>query len=414
MNLLKYGRIGKAPFIKAIGIQQNHKKITYTEHQELDRIESGCFSCANYKDIDFLEYLPPEIQYQACSQCENCPNAVYKTVTKESVQYINEKNIYGYKPRLKAIALKLLLIYHFAYPDSNGLVRGLSFKELASMLNCTVKSVKNANNTLQKYGYIFLSEDPSSKKRFQVFLTEYKKYHLTAEQGGRGYATFNQESLMEFISMKDINQLRILLRAALDLDTNKNESREILLTKDYDSLRRFLPKYCKPGVIKKALSSVTSMFQVQFQDEFVHLKMNEPFHGRRSYEISSKKYEWRLKEYIGPIQEAIASVNRSLINKTRVKTKDLDFIKSAGFAHLQRSITGRMLYLPMAFSEREYMDLAVLSATYSFEQVIETLHYVYKNCINFQSQELNIGALVRTALRNNLKYEEIASLFNPA
>ncbi|MBQ3512334.1 MAG: hypothetical protein IJA32_00845, partial [Lachnospiraceae bacterium] len=217
MNLSKYGRIGKAPFIKAIGIQENYKKIVYTEVQELDRKESGCFSCENYKQIEFLEYLPKECQEKACQNCKDCPHAVYKTVTKESYQYVNEKNMYGYKPRLKAIALKLMLIYHFAEPDDKGLVRCLSPKKLASMLHCSVRSIKNANKTLQEYGYILYSEDPMSKKRFQVFLTEYETYHLPADQGGRGYATFNIDSLMEFINMKDINQLRILLRAALEL-----------------------------------------------------------------------------------------------------------------------------------------------------------------------------------------------------
>ena len=106
LKLSKYGRIGKAPLIRAIGIQKNHKEVIYTETHELDRIASGCFSCPNYNNIDFLEYLPEEVQKVAINCCEHCPHAVYKTVTHESYKYINEKNMVGSSPRLKSIYLK--------------------------------------------------------------------------------------------------------------------------------------------------------------------------------------------------------------------------------------------------------------------------------------------------------------------
>lgn len=62
MRFSNYARIGKSPLIKAIGIQKNHIDTYYTESQELDRAASGCFSCPNYKNIEFLEYLPQETQ----------------------------------------------------------------------------------------------------------------------------------------------------------------------------------------------------------------------------------------------------------------------------------------------------------------------------------------------------------------
>lgn len=52
-------------------------------------------------------------------------------------------------------------------------------------------------------------------------LMEYKDYAKTAREGGRGYATFNKEFLDEIMQITDINQLRVFLRIALDLDTKK-------------------------------------------------------------------------------------------------------------------------------------------------------------------------------------------------
>lgn len=104
MELSKYARIGKAPFIKAIGIQKNHKEVIYTESQELDYAASGCFACDNYKNIDFYEFMPEEVQKEAKNRCKNCPCAVYKTVVHETCKSVNEKNIFGNAKRLKSIA----------------------------------------------------------------------------------------------------------------------------------------------------------------------------------------------------------------------------------------------------------------------------------------------------------------------
>lgn len=413
MNLLKYAKIGKAPFIRAIGIQEENKNVVYTEHEELDRIASGCFWCENYNNIDFFEYLPVEAQWQACMDCQNCADAVYKTVKKEKYEYKDEKSIFGYKPRLKAISLKLLLLYHFASPDKNGLVRGLSTKELADELGCSERSIKNANQYLQKYGYIFYSKDPANKKQFQVFLTEYKDYFLSENEGGRGYVTLNQEGLMEFLQLKDVNQLRILLRATIEMDTSSNViDNEVILTATYSSIRRFLPRYCKPGVIKRALSSVTSMFQVVFQEDVVHFRINNAFHGTRLYEESHKQNEQDLKLYLLPIAETIASLNSTLIQRGYADEDDVDFIEEKGFANLRKSISGRMLYTPIDLVEEEYEDLAGLCTIYSFDKVKEALRYIYKHYVS-QTQFIDICETVRMLLRTD-KYQEVASLFNPA
>lgn len=413
MNLSKYGRIGKAPLTRAIGIQKNHKEVVYTETQELDRPASGCFSCENYKNIDFFEYMPEEVQKTAISRCENCPFAVYKTVTHETYKYVNEKNIYGNSPRLKSIALKLLLIYHFLNPDDKGLVRGISPKELASMLECTVRSIKNANNTLQKYGYIIYCSDACSKNKFQVLLPEYKTYCLTADQGGRGYATFNLECLQELIKIKSLNQLRIFLRATLEIDTNRNADRELIISQDYSFFRRFLPQYCKPGIIREALDCKSSIFTIGYDQERIHLKMNPVYHGRRNFEKNNEVHTSKIKDYISKLDEIIANVNNEQITEQPLPLADIEFLSNEGITKYIHTSSGKNLFVPLHLKEDDYKDLGLLCTTYSFNSVKECIRIIYNN-YQFKFNISSIGALVRGILKKKIDYPDMSLLLTEA
>ena len=78
MELSKYARIGKAPFIKAIGVQKNYNEVIYTESQELDYAASGCFECDNYKNVDFYEFMPEEVQKKLITDARTVPTLYIK------------------------------------------------------------------------------------------------------------------------------------------------------------------------------------------------------------------------------------------------------------------------------------------------------------------------------------------------
>lgn len=410
LKLSKYGRIGKAPLIRAIGIQKNHKEVIYTETQELDRIASGCFSCPNYNNIDFLEYLPEEVQKVAINCCEHCPHAVYKTVTHESYKYINEKNMFGSSPRLKSIALKLLLIYHFSYPDDNGFVKGISPKELAEMLGCTVRSIKNANNTLQKYGYIMYCSDAFNKNRIQVMLPEYKTYCLTADQGGRGYATFNLDCLQELLKIKSLNQLRIFLRMALEIDTNRNTANELIISKDYGFFRRFLPQYCKPGVIRDALDHESNIFSIGYDGDEIYLKMNPTYHGRRNYEENNEKHTSMIENYVTKLDEVMKRVNQKVINQEKISPDDIKFLTDEGISKRLITPNKKEFFVSFNLQPDDFKDLGLLCTTYSFEKVKECIRYIYNNYgTRFKIE--SIGALTRTVLKEKMGLPDMSLLF---
>ena len=352
MKITPYARVGRSPLIKAVGLQKNFKEVFYTETLELDRYASGCFSCPNYKNVEFAEFMPPQIQTKAKQCCASCPFAQYKTVYKEHVKYINEKNLFGYARRLTAIPLKLLLVYLFGSPNPQGIVRGY--------------------NTTQ----------------------EYKDYAKTAREGGRGYATFNKEFLDEIMQITDINQLRVFLHIALDLDTKKDPEEEI----SYSSLQRFLPDYCKKGVIQKALSAASRLYDLVFDNDKIKFTLNTIFHGRTEYENSQISGENEISEYIRKIDSSIEEVNQAILED---KPFEAEFLSDQ---EIEPSITSKIkkekLYVAFDLSAEDFKDLGLLVSTYSIDAVKKVIRYIHKNYVAKLKTIDNFGALARTLLKD--------------
>ena len=146
-----YASIGKAIIIQAVGIQRNYSENVTIK---IDKEKTGCISC-------------PYAEFPNAEKCAVCEKRCFITEKK----YINEKNKYGTKNRLKINALKMLIYFHFLHPDSNGLIKNVSIKELAQTLHCDERTVTNNIKLLQDYGYIYFSKSFSGKRN--IMLVDY-------------------------------------------------------------------------------------------------------------------------------------------------------------------------------------------------------------------------------------------------
>lgn len=229
---------------------------------------------------------------------------------------------------------------------------------------------------------------------------------MTAKEGGRGYVTFNQQFLNELIKLEDLNQLRIYLRTALELDTNRNPLKELQSEIDYSTLRSYLPRYCKPNIIRKALSFASDIFQVAFGEHSVSFKMNSECHGRRVLEKSKEQNSQTIRDYIEKLDTAMNRVNNAIIGHTKVSSEDLYALEQAG---IRKRIGTHQLFVPFELTDDDYNDLGLLGATYSCNAVIYCISYIhsqYKAAFNMQS----IGALIRTILKTNIPESDLLNL----
>ena len=201
-----FANIGKAAIIQSLGIQKNYTEVIETTVDAIDYSNTACSTC-KYKAIinTFDENSKPYAD--ACASCASCP---HKTLIQKNVYkkiYHNEKNRYGYRPMLKANAIKLFLLLHFYHPDNNGIVYNLEACELASVIGCNVRTVWNNLKVLEEYTYISYSKNEYGL--INVILNDYENYYLPANKGGRGFLVMSKELLTKLNSTDSLVSLRI-------------------------------------------------------------------------------------------------------------------------------------------------------------------------------------------------------------
>lgn len=383
MNVANFARIGKGPLTRAVGLQKNFKEY-YEETKQLDEAASGCFSCPNYKDKQFLEFLPDVMQQSVLDTCKSCEHAVMCNSYK--IHYVNEKNHFGYKPRLKGNAIKLLIIYHFLSPNKKGIISDVLINELATFLRCDIKTVKNCNLMLSGYGYISYSNS-GLKGAINIMLPEYTTYHLNAAEGGRGYTTMSSDLLNKIIDIKDLNQLRIYLRTLMDSDASC--AQDVSLQKSFTELRRYLPDYCKPNVIQKALKLESSIFEVTYDKQVVTLHLNKLYNTRIAKEKLTNEYNDSLHRFVDDFNHTLDQFNAPIKNFEDITTP----------YHIN---TGASYYPPLIIRLQDYADLANLATAYSLSVVEDVIPVIYNTYILQNKCIESFGALARTIIKNEV------------
>lgn len=371
----QYANISKKLIVQALGRQGNYKEIIT---DKIDIEESGCLYCPYY------------IKNGGCSDkekcCSSCDHKKYVIETK----YINEKNRYHVNDtlRLKTNAIKLLLCLHFLSPDSNGIVKNVDLKELARDLHVNPKTIWNNINLLTDYGYIAWCR--SYKGLINVLLIGYKEQR---EKHGPGYIVVNKEWMSHVLECKDIVTMRILIRETLHID-NQNHSGYLFNTKEtsYHEMRRYLPGYCKPFIIKNAMERsstiLSGVFDTFVKGNTVKFTLKDTCAAKKNRDLQVKKNEQLLREFL---KEYNSIINRSLT----------DTIEDERFAYLNEessSISG------IHITGSQTSNLAYLSLNYGIKEVENALITAHRYCTCAGEEMRNPGSLVRTIVENSKAY----------
>lgn len=396
MQPTRYARIGRRVLKSATGLAKNHKLIEYVPSQELDRAATGCFECPNYKNIDFYEYMPDEIKDAAVAKCNSCPKVIYATTYEEKIQYVNEKNRCGDLQSLKTVPFKLLLLLHFLDPDNQtGIIKNILPRDLADMIGCSVRSIYNARLTLTEGGYIRWSHCDTN--RINVHLLQYEEYSNTKEEHGQGYITLNSDMLHELLNIRSLVQLRILARTLMDIDLDRDPNTPPVVEKPILDLRLFLPQYCRPNVIKKALAKVSDAFDIVINDrETIIFKLKESLHGRRTFEAAIDTYTNTFADYIVSLNNSIKLANQATAEHRILPLEQVDYINAAGL----KATLDKGFYAPIPAEPSDFKDLGILATKYSVDLVQKALAYVYNKYIRVRKPKDPIGSLLRNTIKD--------------
>ena len=305
---------------------------------------------------------------------------IYKRV------YHNEKNRYGYQPRLKTNAIKLLIAYHFLEVDSIGFIQNVNLKEMATLLNVDIKTIHNNNELLKEYGYISYSK--TDVNMINLWLPEYENYFKTAKEGGRGFLTVSNTVFQEILKINSINEMRITLRQLMEFELLSNKKKDTV-EKSYKELRRMLPDYCKRNVIQKA-SNKLRMFIVEVKDNLIKFIIKPEYDAKLQKEQQLEFYEKELTTFSREFAHDVGEINTSIHNTKESKYADF-------FENVSEN-TFIEEYRCWFFTPLELADLASLCLQFSWHKVMKALQQIYKT---YKLQGLaiqNLGGLTRTVI----------------
>ncbi len=396
LELNNYARIGKAVITKAIGLQKNYKEIYEKSEDKLNENKSGCCNCEIYKlkcQFSALGLI------DACSalqeQCRTCSQAVWETSYTTHIKYMNEKNRYGYQPTLKANAIKLFITYHFLQPDTLGFIKNISIKELSELLDCTPATIRFSNDVLSSYGYCYFCSSGIDNNHINVLLPEYKNYHKPANEGGRGYINLSSDMLSELLSIDHLNTLRLTIKGILEVDNasiydvaNPNLTNA---SSSFDKLRGFLPSYCKPNVIRKALEQGDAIFQYSFSDNSVTFHMKEEFSKKNVRKAMLLESKQEIMHHVNCLNDVLELANDKNISADDDRTQTLLTMFSIG---------SFSTYPALILTNDDYFDLASMCVQYNMNMVKHAISSIYNDYIARHIPVESFGALTRHCIRN--------------
>lgn len=399
MELNQFARIGKGVISKCIGLQKNYTE-SFTKNIEiLNEQKSMCENCPVHslkRDLRSVGLTKEASQIH--EKCRECSSSVWEPSYTIHTRYINEKNRYGYQLTLKLNAIKLLLLYHFLQPDENGFIKNVSIKALADKVGCTVATIHASNKTLADYNYCYTCNSGLYDHHINVYLPEYKNYHKTAAEGGRGYITMSSDMLLALLDICSLNPLRLNLKGILTIDNATCDKSGCTATVSYTRLRGFLPQYCKNNIIRKALEQNDSILDSTFTDKEVSFSIRKEFNQKHMRDSMKKENEARLIDFVSNMNDALEAANSATAPFEKEQLEDVLATMNIRKCHQYPALIIRL---------SDYSDLAALSLQYNLSIVRTVIIQIYNHYTAKHQTVENFGALARTLIRNN-SYSQIA------
>ena len=361
MKLNQFFKIGKEKLIKMIKEHDCSKaqeeivdNITY-ENTNIyrDFINDVCSDCVLKITIDSnIDTGALELRNDYClNHCEK--RQAY--INNRNASNNSDKFIFAGKKRLSRLQLSQLLLYHALGVGPTGIVHNISESEIANILNCTIKTVRNNNKRLVDWGYILFSR--VSKDKFNILILDYNKYHLSSKEGGRGYVVMSNKTLMKLLNIKNVNALRIEIRNLVEFDDNnvkRIRTREVSST--YKEISSFLPDYINhKAIINKIIDKTSGIFNVRKVNDKIYYNLKAEFDGKNERRKLGNKYKQYFRNYC----------------------------KNKSFS----------------LNEKDYDDLVQMSIEYRFNTVMSALDIVYKKYFLSGTVIENCGGLVREIIK---------------
>lgn len=302
--LREFGKVSRQLIMALTGTVDN--LVVKTDY--LIRDYSNCSkSCPLYS-------LPNDNKNKICSKgCD------YNVPLMRSKQHINESHDYKIPEEWKTHSfsksqIKQLILYHMLPIDGCGFLTDISYKQMASYLGVSKRTIKNNNKIFVNLGIISVSSD--YRGYFNLLINDYEKYHLSFKEGGNGgYIKVSNDFFQDtFMCLNDRTEMRYALRYYLKGVLNNEE-----FTYSIDEIKCFTPSYKKyPKAIRKVADKIKNAFKTNITGKTLRIIAN-----------SKLNIETLKKEKVNQIRSLINTLckenNKMITNEEVLNIEDLGF-----------------------------------------------------------------------------------------
>ena len=193
--------------------------------------------------------------------------------------------------------------------------------------------------------------------------------------------------LKQIIQLENLLTLRIHLRELIEIDNLNIKAPFTAVSKTFKEIKLVLPDYCRPCIIKDAISKKSDIFDISVNDKVIRFEINDNFNCRRRKDECFNQYISLFKEFIADFNQTVISVNSSNV----FPDDSFDFFSAQ---NEKQDIHFQFIKI----KDYEYDDLAQLAMQYSYNYVITALSTVYNNYILHEREITNLGGLLRTII----------------
>lgn len=395
-----FAKIGISVINRMVGIRDNYiiQKVNYP---------NSCANCSNrnilFEHQEYGRYTDTE--YDAAQKaCEQCPlHTQYLQAHIKDVKnkiYVNESNRYGSALRLSKGAILLYLGLHFFTHDDYGRINGITIKDIISFTGLSRSAVEKNMNVLIKNNLISVKKvselwyDQDRAGSYHLMIHGYHDYFNDAVHGGRGFLVLSSDIYSEFKKISNVNALRIILKSLTELeqDPEKREDINAFLMKSYRDLMSYLPKYCRPGIIRTTLENVTAkILKMQIGKRSVSFK---PFNNTNSKIVKQQAIDEFCLKFETFLRNSSASI-QSLDRGLNVSTEHQWIVKLYNDYKKKNSALPKIRFVN---DVSVIKNIAALAVQYDFctvkQALIESIFYD-----NNVERIKNIGGFLRKRIR---------------
>lgn len=241
------------------------------------------------------------------------------------------------------VMIKQVLAY-LGLADSKGDLGVVDLEELASILQCSVRSLKNNHKTLLELNLIEVEN--LYGELVHIKLVDYLHNFLDLDPSGRnstGYTKIKKEALFEIFKMDKVTVIRLVCRALYEHEANVNSGAYSSILLDSETLKGFLPRYAtyKPAM-RKIVHNIRGLFcDVEFynvkndRDELLQQYKQTPLFIRKlksAYILNLKLDPSKDSRYI--TEKEISAVRDNEIIKKLQKETSVVSIDLESFSEL--------------------------------------------------------------------------------